>query len=249
MQKINWAVVSAESFLSEDAIQLVRDEIAQVEKLKMTQGTVDRVITNLSETRNVLLQQVEDAMNQGAIEEKECPFCGAPYDERKILEGKISAEGEKLLALSDGAAEDIQNRMDELYERYFNNMTTEIQSGLQDSLLEEVYKKYQEAKKFKSNLNDIKSLLQKIDINLPEVYQEDITEIFKGYDIFIKNIEQNLKSVPEEIEEQLTAKKFETNYDKYYGRDEEMFRNIIGSVLQIKKEYVKNVILIPTENK
>ena len=241
IQKINWDVVAAENLMDEDTIGLVKEEIGLIEKLKQTQGAVDKVIMSLNETRTVLLQQVKVAMDEQAIEDKECPFCGAPYNERKVLESKIIAEGEKLLSLSKGAAQDVQNRIDGIYKIYLNNMAAAIQLGLQNSISETVYKKYQEIKKNKGNINAVKDLLQIININLPEVYQDDISEISKGYAILIENVEKNLRFITNEIEEQLTLKKFELNYDKYYGKDENRFREKTESMLRLKKEYVRKI--------
>lgn len=241
IQKINWEVVSSENLLSEDAIRLAKEEIEIIEKLKLAQGTVDRVITSLNETRTALLQQAREAMNVGTIEDKECPLCGASYKEKNILETSILAEGKKLLSLSEGAAQDIQNKINAIYEKYLNNMMTVIQLDLQDCISETVYKKYQEVKSYRGNIDSIKALLQKININLSETYQEDITEIAKGYGILVGNIEQHLRPIDREIEEQLITKRFDLNYNKYYDNAENMFREKTDLVLQTKKKYIRKV--------
>lgn len=241
IHKINWEVVSSENLLNENAINWVKQEIGLIGKLKQTQGTVDRIITSLNDTRNALLQRSREAMDSGTIEDKECPFCGTPYEERSILENSILAEGEKLLSLSKGAAQDIQNKVNEIYEKYLNNMMIVIQSGLQDRISETLYKKCQEVKGYKGNIDSIKTMLQAVNINLPEVYEENITEISKGYDVFIGNIKQHLRPVVREIEEQLIAKKFELIYNKYYDNAESRFREITDLVLQSKKKYIGRI--------
>lgn len=241
IHKINWEVVSSENLLNENAINWVKQEIGLIGKLKQTQGMVDRIITSLNDTRNALLQRSREAMDSGTIEDKECPFCGTPYEERSILENSILAEGEKLLSLSKGAAQDIQNKVNEIYEKYLNNMMIVIQSGLQDRISETLYKKCQEVKGYKGNIDSIKTMLQAVNINLPEVYEENITEISKGYDVFIGNIKQHLRPVVREIEEQLIAKKFELIYNKYYDNAESRFREITDLVLQSKKKYIGRI--------
>ena len=241
IQKINWEVVATENLMDEDTVGQVKEEIGLIEKLRQTQGTVDRVIMSLNETRTVLLQQVKDAMDGKTIGDKECPFCGAPYNERKILESRIMTEGEKLLSLSKGTAQDVQNKIDGIYKKYLNDMASAIQLALQNSISETVYKKYQEIKKNKVSINAVKDLLQTININLPEAYQDDITEISKGYGALIESIERNLKSITNEVEEQLTAKNFESSYDKYYDKDENSFREKTSSILCLKKEYVRRI--------
>ena len=241
IQKINWEVVASENLLNEDTIKQVKEEIGLIEKLKLTQGSVDRVITSLNNTRTVLLQQTREAMDRGAIEDKECPFCGAPYKKRNILESSISAEGEKLLSLSKGVAQDIQNKVNVIYEKYLNNVMTVIQLGLQDCISETIYKKCQEVKGYKGNIDSTKALLQTININLPKAYKEDVTEISQGYSIFIESIKQNLRSIACEIEEQLITKGFELSYNKFYDNDENKFREITDSVLQSKKKHIGRI--------
>ena len=56
-------------------------------------------------------------------------------------------------------------------------------------------------------------MLYKINVHLPQEYNEDITEIAKGYNELIKNVQANLKRIPNEIEEQLSDKKFADDYE------------------------------------
>lgn len=242
IQKINWDVVSSENLLNEDEINLVKEEIGLIGRLKQTQGTVDRVITSLDDARNALLQRAREAMDGGTIGDKECPFCGAPYEERNILENSILTEGEKLLSISKGAAQDIQNNVNDIYEKYLNNVMALIQSDLQDCISETLYKKCQEVNRCKGNLDSIKILLQTININLPEVYEENVTEISKGYGGLIRNIERHLRPVAREVDEQLMAKRFELIYNKYYDNTEDKFREITDSVLQLKKKYIRRIV-------
>lgn len=236
---INWKTVSDEKLMDEDAVTQIKDEIDIIKKMEQTQGAADSIITSLNKTRTVLLQNTRKAIEQGTISDKECPFCGAPYEESKILESKISLEGEKLLALSEGISKDIQNTIEGIYEKYLNKVLVVIQHSLRDRVTEALYKKYQEAKKYKGNLNEIRDLLQRINIPLPEKYQEDITDVSKGYEIFIENIKKNLKILPEDIEAQLVMNKFERDYEKYYDKDETRFRENIRAKLYMKKAYVK----------
>ena len=104
-------------------------------------------------------------MDDGAIENRECPFCGALYEERDIMERNILSEGEKLLSLSKGTTQDIQNKVNEIYEKYLNNVMTVIQLSLQDCISETVYKKWREVKEYKGNIDSIKTMLQTININ------------------------------------------------------------------------------------
>ena len=239
LHDINWKTVSDENLMDEDTVTQIKDEIDIIKKMEQTQGAVDGIITSLNKTRTALLQNTRKAIEQGAISDKECPFCGAPYEESKILESKIASEGEKLLALSEGTSKDIQNAIDGIYEKYMNKVLVVIQHSLRDRVTEALYNKYQEAEKYKGNLNEIRDLLQRINITLPEKYQKDITEISKGYETFVESIKKNLKILPEDIEAQLVMKKFERDYEKYYDKDETRFLVNTRANLYMKKAYVK----------
>ena len=239
LNDINWKTVSDERLMDEDTVTQIKDEIDIIKKMEQTQGAVDGIITSLNKTRTALLQNTRKAIEQGAISDKECPFCGAPYEESKILESKIASEGEKLLALSEGTSKDIQNAIDGIYEKYMNKVLVVIQHSLRDRVTEALYNKYQEAEKYKGNLNEIRDLLQRINITLPEKYQKDITEISKGYETFVESIKKNLKILPEDIEAQLVMKKFERDYEKYYDKDETRFLVNTRANLYMKKAYVK----------
>lgn len=241
IQMINWEVVSNEKLLDENSIGHVKEEIDQVEKLEKMQDTVAEVITGIIETRTVLQQRAGEAMKQGIIEDKECPYCGAPYDMSKVLDKKILAEEQKLLSLSEGTTKEIQNRIDEIYKKYLNNVAAIVQNQLQDSVSEKIFKKCQELKKYKGNLDEINEVLKGLNIRLPEEYQEDITEITRGYEGLVNNIKQNLKKIPKEVEEQLTAKDFYRDYDKYYDKDSNKFYEKTISMLHAKQEYVKRL--------
>ena len=239
LHDINWKTVSDENLMDEDTVTQIKDEIDIIKKMEQTQGAVDGIITSLNKTRTALLQNTRKAIEQGAISDKECPFCGAPYEESKILESKIASEGEKLLALSEETSKDIQNAIDGIYEKYMNKVLVVIQHSLRDRVTEALYNKYQEAEKYKGNLNEIRDLLQRINITLPEKYQKDITQVSKGYETFIESIKKNLKILPEDIEAQLVMKKFERDYEKYYDKDETRFLVNTRANLYMKKAYVK----------
>lgn len=241
IQKINWAVAASEKLLEEGEIRAAREEIKQVENMEQLQGTTERVISSIIEARTVLLRRTEEAAKQQVVAESECPYCGKQYDEKGILESKFLEEEEKLSSLSEGTAKDIQNRVDSIYEKYLNSMAAAIQVRLRDSIPEETYKKLQEAKQYKANMQTINELLQKQQLSLPKEYQDDIAEIMEGYEKLVMDIEKGLKEIPEEIAGQLEAKGFKNDYDKYYDRDLNQFTAKTVSMLQTKREYVKRL--------
>lgn len=241
IQKINWEVAASEKLLEEAEIRAAREEIKQVENLVQLQGTTERVISSIIEARTVLLRRTEEAAEQQVVAESECPYCGKQYDDKGILESKFREEEDKLSSLSEGTAKDIQKRVNSIYEKYLNSMAAVIKVRLQNRIPEEIYKKLQEAKQYKANMQTINELLQKQQLVLPKEYQDDISEIMGGYEKLVRDIEKGLKEIPEEIAGQLEAKGFKDDYDKYYDRDLNKFTAKTVALLQAKREYIKRI--------
>lgn len=241
LNNINWEIVSCEKLLGEDIIRNIKEKLKQVEELKKSQGIVSAVITSITEARIALMKYVDDAMNQSIIDNKRCPLCGASYTKRQELEEKISEEADKLQSLCDDSSKDIKNIIDGIYAEYLDNMLITIENKLQNAIPESIHIKIQEVKKYKSKICQTKDLLQKININLPEKYQDNITEINREYNALIQNITMNLKEVPEEIEAQLIAKDFVHEYDKYYDKNQEKFKKVTSELLHLKNKYIKKL--------
>ena len=255
IHKLNWETVAGEKLLEEDEIEAVREAIRHVEKLEQLQGSTEKIISSIIEARTLLAQRTKEAFKEAprkAVEEaaegdakqqilsdSECPYCGKPYDKKEILEAKFQAEEEKLLSLSGGTAQDIRNQTEAVYEKYLNSMVAAVQNCLRNSISEETYKKLQEAKKYKADMQTVNELLHKLQLSLPEEYQDDITELARGYERLLQDIGKGLKEIPEEIAGQLEAKDFWNDYDKYYDRDWDRFIKATASLLQAKREYIK----------
>lgn len=247
VHKINWETVNRETLLEEDKIEAVREAIEHVGKLEQLQGTTERIISSIVEARKVLLQRTKEAAvgadegdaKQQILSDGECPYCGRLYDKKEILEAKFQAEEEKLLSLSGGTAQEIRNQTEAVYEKYLNSVVAAVQERLQDGIPEETYKKLQEAKKHKADMQIVNELLHKLQLSLPEEYQDDITELARGYERLLQDIGKGLKEIPEEIAGQLEAKGFWNDYDKYYDRDWDRFIKATASLLQAKREYIK----------
>lgn len=237
--ELKWEVVAKYNLLREEDIELVKAMIEDIVNLKKSQGIVSSTITAIDEARRTLIRYTEEAMQQLIISDSECPLCGTPYNSKVILDNKILEETEKLQALSDETATIIQEKIGKIYEQYLESVLVDTKKLLQDSIEEELYQKVQEVKACKVKLEEISKLLNKINIHLPQDYNEDIVETAKRYDEFIKNIESNLKHIPSEVEEQLTEKNFFNDYDRYYDKEEKKFLEINSSMLLEKQNYVK----------
>lgn len=238
---LNWEVILRHDLLEEKDVELVKESIQEIDILKKSQGLVSSTITTINEARETLTGYTDEAMKQSIIVDNECPLCGASYDNRDILDRKISEETEKLQALSDETSAIIQEKVEKIYNQYLGTVLENTTRLLQDSITEEFYQKLQEVKLFKIKLEEINSLLNKIDVHLAQEYNEDITENAKEYNELVETIQANLKIVPNEIEEQLSDKNFINDYDRYYDKDERKFLLMDISMLQEKQNYVKEV--------
>lgn len=86
---------------------------------------------------------------------------------------------------------------------------------------------------------EIEKLLADIGLDLPEEYQEDITETYRGYNCLLNELKEKLKDVPEDVKLQLDDRKFTEKYKKYFDNDEERFLAIPVEMLEQKIEYMK----------
>ncbi|QNU68090.1 AAA family ATPase [Ruminiclostridium herbifermentans] len=240
LQKINWNFISSKKLLDEGAINKIKVKLEQVSQLEKTQSIVSKVVTSITKTRTTLMNLVNDAVQQSIIDDKTCPLCGASYSEKYVLDQKIKAETDILQALCDNSSKEINVIIDSLYKEYFDALLKDIENKLKDTISEGIFNKLQEVKKNKSHMYNIKDLLLKLSINLPEKYTEDIIEIDKGYNDLIQIITKKLRTVPQEIEIQLNVKDFIHEYEKYYDKNEESFIKLTSEMLRTKINYVKS---------
>lgn len=238
---INWETIKTEKLLDEQSISNIEEEIRQIENLKKSQGIVSVAISSITEARVSLMNYVNEAMERSVIEKDRCPLCDAPYENREILEQKILEKEIKLQSLCDETAKEVKMRIDDLYVKYLDNLLIILGDKLKNVVSEEIYVKLQEVKENRSKIYEIKEVLQKIDLSLPEEYQEDIIKISEGYEKLSLNIKVHLKEVQQEIEERLITNDFWYKYGKYYDKQEENFLKVETYLLQIKKKYIKNV--------
>lgn len=239
LNRLNWEVILQHKLLEEEDAKSIKETIEEIVNLKQSQGIAASMITTINEARSTLIGYTDHAMQQSIIADSECPLCGKPYDSKVELDKKISEETEKLQALSDETSVIIQERVDKIYNQYLNAVLTDTTKLLQDSISEEMYQKLQEVRTHKVKLEEINNLLDKINVHLPQEYNEDITETAKGYNGLIQNVQANLKAISKEMEEQLSDKKFADDYDRYYDKDEKKFLSMSLSVLKEKQSYVR----------
>ena len=243
-QKINWNFVADENLLDKNAVSMIKEKMEQVIRIERMQGVVSKAVTSITDTRMSLIKKYNDAIEQDLMEDNTCPLCGASYMNKRELDEKIKTETDVLQALCDDSSKEIKEIKDGIYTTYFSILLVDIENKLKDMVSESIYKKLQEVKKNKSNINNTKNLLKKISIELPEIYQEDVAEVDRGYQSLIQNIKEKLRAVPEEIESQLISKDFDHEYERYYDKNEIKFRNITSEELCLKENYVKSSFYI-----
>lgn len=241
LEIINWKFISEENLISDDLTKIIREKIKQISDLEKTQGIVSSVISKMKKTRTTFMNQRKDAIEKVAFDDKTCPLCGTPFDERKILEEKMLEETNILQALCDESGEKIEIIISGLYEEYFNSLLEKVNESLKDEISKEVYLRLQKVKADKKNILNTKDLLDKIDISLSENYQEDSTQLNIEYDDLQKRIVERLRNVSEEIKSQLDAYDFVHAYEKFYNKDEDAFKKVTVMKLKEKKSYTEQM--------
>ena len=236
---LNWEFIRSEKLLETAAVSEIQGQWEVVKKLIMTQGILDKAMSSIVQARKQLIEHARTAMQYGRIKDNVCPLCGVTYKDREKLDIEIAEETRKLNKLSDDSVLQIQNIKEKLYTDYFKNLFEEISVKLQTTVSEELYQKLQQTKQNKLRMLETEKLLVDIGIYLPEQYQEDITEVNRGYDRLVSALKEKLKEIPEAVLLQLDDRKFMEKYDKYFDQQEEQFFAISVNMLEQKMEYIK----------
>ena len=147
------------------------------------------------------------------------------------------------MSLSEGTITDIQNRKDDIYEKYLDEIAVSIQVLLQNRVSEAVYKKCLEVKKYKAGLDEINGLLKKINVELPLEYQEDITQTAAAYEHLVQSIKNGLMTIPDAVQEQLDLSDFWKDFTYYYDKSEDKFSEKAVFMIQAKKDYIMRLSL------
>lgn len=236
---INWEFIDEEKILNKDEIAEICEKLDIIKNLESTHGILEKTMVAIKQARNNLLEHVRVAIDYKNIDSTKCPLCGAPYEDWIEVERHIKDETEVLNKLSSDSVNKIHIINEKLYESFFANIERKILKEQKGAVSEKIYTKLQEVKKYKSEIMDVNKNLQKLDISLPVIFEESITEINKGYNILLQELRGKLKKVQEEVEVELDNKNFMEKYDKFYDNKEEKFLQISAKDLQAKKEYIK----------
>lgn len=238
-ENINWKFVNEEKFLNENEIMAINDQLNVLKKLESTQGILEKTLGSLKKTRVDLMKYAKVVMKKREIEEIACPLCGEPYKDWEKLEKRVEMETGVLDSLSNESANQIEDIKEQLYIKFFAGIERTIQENQKTAVSEKTYQMLQKVKKNKHQIWDIQKLLHKLNIFLPDSFQESISDINEGYDCLLKSIEEKLKNIPQEVELQLDGKKFKEKYDKFYDSDEKKFLEKTAEMFHDKKKYIK----------
>ena len=236
---INWKFIDEEKFLDENEIMEIQEQLKNVKTLESVQGVLEKTMVSLKKTRADLIKYSKTAIQYNGIEDMKCPLCGAVYENWESLEAEIKKETNELNNISADSVNQIQTIKEKLYDSFFAGIAEKIKENQQTAVSEKTYRKLQEVKKYKFQIIEVKNCLQQIGIFLPEIFQESISEINKGYNSLLKNLQEKLKKIPEEVELQLEGKKFIEKYDKFYDNDEASFLEKTAEMFRNKEKYVK----------
>ncbi len=239
LDKISWEFLREEKLFNEDTIESIKNKLQQISVVKETQNSISSVITKIIETRTSFIGYIDDAMKKEIINGKACPLCGTPYSQKEELVKSIEEETKKLKSLCDQSSQQISNMLDELYKNYFNSLLANLLKK-NDSISDSIYRRLQQVKVKKPDVEKIRELLQKININIPILYQEDHSLVEKGYNDLVKVINSKLRAISENIELELVSKEFYRIFEFYYEKNNELFLNVKCKMLHLKKNYIEH---------
>lgn len=239
LDKINWDFVMSEKIFDDGTIEIIKRKLQNITDLKVTQGIISTVITKIVETRTSFISYIDDAMKNEVIDGKSCPLCGAPYSQKEELLKNIEEETIKLQSLGDQSSQKIGDMMDELYKNYFDSLLDNLRRK-NDSISVSLYKKVQQVKGKKPDVEKIWTLLKKIDINIPTIYQEEYSLVEIGYHDLIQTINSKLQPISENVEIELISKEFYRIFDFLYEKNYELFVSVTSEMLHSKKNYIEH---------
>lgn len=240
LDKINWDFVTSENLFNDATIEIIKNKLQQITDLKVTQGIISTVKTNIMETRTSFISYINDAMKNEVIDGKSCPLCGAPYSKKEELVKKIEEETGKLQSLCDQSSQNISNIKEELYKNYFDSLLANLLK-MNDGISVSTYEKVQQVKGKKPDVEKIQVLLQKIDINIPIIYKEDYSLLEKEYYDLVQVIKSKIRSISENVKLELVSKEFYRKFVFYYEENNELFLNMTSEMLQSKKNYIEHL--------
>lgn len=239
LDKISWQFIREEKVFNEDTIELIKNKLQQISGLKETQNSISSVISKIMETRTSFIGYIDDAINKEIIDGKACPLCGTPYSQKEELVKSMEEETKKLQSLCDQSSQQIITMLDELYTNYFNSLLVNLLKK-NDSISDSIYRRLQQVKVKKPDVEKIRGLLQKININIPILYKEDHSLVEKGYNDLVKEINSKLRTISEDVELELVSKEFYRIFEFYYENNKELFLNMKCKMLHLKKNYIEH---------
>ena len=91
-ENLNWTYIKEREWLNVDEIEIIKKQLDLIEKLKKTQGIIQKAMTSLRQSRDNLIRNASEAMDNGVISSNNCPLCGEPFSDRIELDRKIKEE-------------------------------------------------------------------------------------------------------------------------------------------------------------
>lgn len=243
IDKINYEFLLAEDLIQENVLEEIKSLTKQIRTIEKRQNDISTVISSINESRTALIGYMEVAIENQYIDDKVCPLCGNPFDEKKNMKKAMDKETDILNDLCDDATKERDAVIADLYKLYLNSLVEKVEVKLQNVISEDVYKAFLEAKKKEENILEIKKQLEKININLLDKYIVDEKQLETLYKEFVADIRSKLLPVTQEVSRELQKYDWISKYDYYYGSNKDMFCNVTDSRIKNKIKYVENQYL------
>lgn len=237
-ENLNWTYIKEREWLNVDEIEIIKKQLDLIEKLKKTQGIIQKAMTSLRQSRDNLIRNASEAMDNGVISSNNCPLCGEPFSDRIELDRKIKEETQLLGQLSDNSVIQIEDIIKDIYNNYLKRVEKIFLEILVNSVTDETYQRLQDAKKYKIQILEVEHILEKIGISMNRNVNDSIED---GYNNLLTKLKESLIDVSEEVKIQLGRRKFIDYYDRFFDKEEHNFISIDIEKFKKKKMYIENL--------
>lgn len=239
LKQINWQFVVEENLLLQENVEEIKTSIRNIDTITSTLNTTNKAILEVNKARNVLSETIKKPIDDKIISDNCCVFCGKPYDDYAELIENIENQEKKLKDLCNESSKQVSEILGSIYTKYLQEIADKIRVKINNMISNGFYENFIEVLENSSKIRAINNALDNIGLKLPELYNNDETELINGYENLVSRIKSNIRDIDEYVEIQIKELKFNQKYDTFYDKDETKFRAVTEDMLNSKLEYIK----------
>lgn len=240
LNEINWDFVLEEKLLQKETIEEIKNNLSNINTITLTLNTTNKAILEINNARSLLSERTKEPIEKNIISDNCCVFCGKAFYNKDLLITSIKNQENNLKALCDISSRQVSEIFEGIYTKHLNNILDKITIKMDNLISDEFYKNFIEVVGNDSKIIAINTVLNKIELQLPKVYNEDEENLIKGYEDLVNMVKSNIKNIDEDVELQIKELQFDEKYNLFYNKDEIKFRAVTEDMLKSKLEYVKS---------